>query len=611
MSDKKDKYEHLKLTQLPATAICGNDILSSVLYLAGFTITFAGIYAPLVLLVISLVLFFYKKVYTEVVEALPVNGGAYNCLLNGTSKNIASVAGVMTILSYIATAVISGKVGIQYLFSVLPLPETVRILGLAIEHNDLVIYTTILLLLFFALLVISGIKDSAKVAMGIFFTHIFTLTLFIILGVVYILSHGDGLFVTEIYNHTKSLTFNPDPEIGILAGFGIINAVYFAFSTSLLGVTGFESSANFVEEQKEGVFRKTLRNMLIGVTIFNPIIAFILLNALPYDTFTNPETRDFLLGIGSNVIGGPLFNLLVGVDGFLVLAGAVLTAFVGVSGLISRMAADNCFPNFLAVPNKKGSFPKIIWFFFLACTSIILITHGDLASLAGVYTIAFLGVMSLFAFGNLILKETRTELKRTYQAPIMIVILALCATLLGITGNIRVDANNIKFFEMYFIPFMTIVIAYIYQDYLLKFLYRISKPYPKAREFLRRYFDSAISGNFVVFVHHIARLHEILEYVNRNEIGWNIYLVHCSTKKNPADDKDFQEIEKTIPILQKAGVYPHFNIRTIFSHGEFGPEKIDEISKELNIPKNRILIGSIHHHHPFNYQDLGGVRIIF
>lgn len=114
MSTKK----HTKLGEWFATAISGNDILSSCLYVSGIAITFAGIFAPLVLGFIGIILFFYKKVYTEVVEALPINGGAYNCLLNGTSKTVAAIAGIMTILSYVATAVLSGKIGIEYLHSV-------------------------------------------------------------------------------------------------------------------------------------------------------------------------------------------------------------------------------------------------------------------------------------------------------------------------------------------------------------------------------------------------------------------------------------------------------------------------------------------------------------
>ena len=79
-----DHPHHIKLGEWFATAISGNDILSSALYVSGIAIIFGGIYAPLILLAVAGVLFLYKAVYTEVVEALPVNGGAYNCLLNGT-----------------------------------------------------------------------------------------------------------------------------------------------------------------------------------------------------------------------------------------------------------------------------------------------------------------------------------------------------------------------------------------------------------------------------------------------------------------------------------------------------------------------------------------------
>src|SRR3990167_6989233 len=154
----------IQLNQWLATAICGNDILSSVLYVSGIAVFFAGIYAPLVLFAVAVVLLLYKAVYTEVVEALPVNGGAYNCLLNATSKTFAAIAGIMTILSYIATAVISAKVGVAYLHTILPqIP---------------VIAGTIALLGLFALLVISGIRDSAKVAFVIFSLHIASLIIF-------------------------------------------------------------------------------------------------------------------------------------------------------------------------------------------------------------------------------------------------------------------------------------------------------------------------------------------------------------------------------------------------------------------------------------------------
>jgi len=584
--DKLKKYlgnhhgKTKKLNQFFATAICGNDILSSTFYVSAIAIIYAGVYAPLVLLIVVIVLFFYKSVYTEVVEALPVNGGAYNCLLNATSKSIASFAGTMAILSYIATAVLSAKTAVEYLHSVIALP---------------VIPVTIGLLALFAILITSGVRDSAKVASAIFTFHIYILDIF----------HPHAtLYFSETFSRMQSISHN---------GGGILFALFFGFSASLLGISGFETSANFVEEQAHGVFRKTLRNMLIGVAIFNPLIAWIALVIMPYAQIAN--SKDFLLADAAQIIGGKAFQYIIVGDAFLVLAGAVLTGYVGVIGLVYRMTSDGCFPNILAKVNKKGSYPYIILLFFLLCSSILLVTKGNLLSLAGVYTIAFLGEMSLFAFGNLIMRETRSTLKRTYKAPLLFIILALIGTVIGIVGNIRLTPSNLEFFLIYFIPAFTIVVISLKIDFIYKGLLRISHHIPVVYNFILHHFEDITSGKFVVFVHHLDRLYEILAYINRNEVGRHIYLVHCNNyagiQGNKEYKKSFEKFKETLPHLQRAGVFPHYSIELLFKNEPFGPKVISEVSKELRVRKNRVLIGSIHKEHEFDYEDLGGVRVIF
>ncbi len=585
MEKTATKKVHEKLNQWFATAICGNDILSSTFYVSGIAIIFAGFYAPLILAFIGLILYFYKSVYTEVVEALPINGGAYNCLLNATSKSVASLAGVTTILSYVATAVISGKSAVEYLHSILPfVPVTL---------------TTVALLAFFAVLVIAGLKDSAKVAFGIFAYHIVTLSAFVILGVLYIF-HGHT-YLLENFTHTN---------INISMNGGLVKALFFGFAASMLGVSGFESSANFVEEQGQGVFRKTLRNMLIGVIIFNPLIALIVLNVMPMNTIVH--AKDFLLSDVAKLLAGNIFQILLVIDAFLVLAGAVLTGFVGVSGLIFRMASDAVLPNFLTKINSKGSYPRIVIGFFLLCTSILLITRGDLLTLAGVYTIAFLTVMSLFALGNLILRETRSELKRTYNAPLIFVLLALIATVVGIIGNINLDPKNLNYFATYFIPAVIIVIGFGNADLVMKAAMRLTRRVPVVHTYLQRNFEDMTQGKFIAFVHHTNKLHSILEYINKNETGWNIILIHAHCEEHNNDlGKGARDLEGLIKTLQKAGVFPHLRVQVVFRPEEFGPKLIDNVSKDYKVRKNRILIGSIHHSHPFDYDELGGVRIIF
>ena len=73
-----------KLSQWFATAICGNDITSSCLYVAAICTAYAGRLAPICLLLVAGLLYLFRRIYGEVVGALPLNGGAYNALLNST-----------------------------------------------------------------------------------------------------------------------------------------------------------------------------------------------------------------------------------------------------------------------------------------------------------------------------------------------------------------------------------------------------------------------------------------------------------------------------------------------------------------------------------------------
>jgi hypothetical protein len=54
------------LNELYSSAICGNDLTSSVLYVIGVTTTMAGQLSPFCLLIVGIVLYLFKFVYAEV-----------------------------------------------------------------------------------------------------------------------------------------------------------------------------------------------------------------------------------------------------------------------------------------------------------------------------------------------------------------------------------------------------------------------------------------------------------------------------------------------------------------------------------------------------------------
>ena len=147
------------------TAICGNDITSSCLYVSAIATLYAQAQAPLALLIVAGILYLSRKIYTEVVESLPLNGGAYNCLLNSTRKYTAALAACLTLLSYLTTAVISAETAAEYLKNLAPFFPPME--------------TSVVMLIIFAALTILGIAESARVALVIFIIHLSTLTLFI------------------------------------------------------------------------------------------------------------------------------------------------------------------------------------------------------------------------------------------------------------------------------------------------------------------------------------------------------------------------------------------------------------------------------------------------
>jgi hypothetical protein len=62
---------------------------------------------------------------------------------------------------------------------------------------------------------------------------------------------------------------------------GIVNALFLGFSAAMLGISGFESSSNFVEEQEQGCFLKHYETCGPLSVFFNPMIALLLICIIP------------------------------------------------------------------------------------------------------------------------------------------------------------------------------------------------------------------------------------------------------------------------------------------------------------------------------------------
>ncbi len=582
-----------KLGEVAATAICGNDITSSCLYVAALCTMQAGIWAPLALLIVAVVLYLFRRVYGEVGTALPLNGGAYNALLNTSTKGKASVAACLTILSYVATAVISAGTAMSYAEKLFPALEA------SYAGFTGTFWATIGLLGIFAFLNIMGISESAKVAIGIFAFHLVTLSVLLVAAVI---------FVFQDPSMFKVNWQAPAPN-----GYGFFQALFFGFAAALLGISGFESSANFIEEQKPGVFIKTLRNMWLAVSFFNPVICVLAIGLLSFTDIA--DNYKYLLAEMGLRSAGKWLAIMVSIDAVLVLSGAVLTSYVGVTGLVRRMSLDRCMPQFLLQENNwRKTNHWIILGFFAICVSIHFITTGEISVLAGVYTLSFLGVMALFALGNMMLKVKRARLPRAVKAGWPGVTFALIAVCVGIAGNVLLNPEYVRVFGIYItavaaavaIMFLRIDILKIALHAFRMLSERVSSLNKHVSGYLKRKINDINSQTVIFFTKgdDLADLNKAAQYVLDNEQTRRLMVLHVH---EPGGEPP-EQLGESLKVLDR--IYPQLRIDFVLVTGEFGPELIERLSDRLEVQKNYMFIGCPGDRFPHKIEDLGGVRLI-
>ncbi len=578
-----DQHKKRTLGVWPSTAICGNDITSSCLYVSALCAAQAGRYAPISLGIVVLVLYLFRKVYAEVGSALPLNGGTYTVLLNTTNKKLAAMAACLTLLSYVATAVISAGEAMHYAHNLVP--------GLDVMS------ATIALLGLFALLNIVGITESAVVALGIFILHMATLSVLCLTAGVAVLRNPSVLAANW----------------ALPSEHGIGHALFFGFAAAMLGISGFESSANFIEEQQRGVFPKTLRNMWIAVAVFNPLISLLSLGLLPLADIQKVPP-DLLAQMGERSLG-PFLRVWVSMDAVLVLSGAVLTSFVGVTGLVRRMSLDQCLPQFLLRENRwRQTNHWIIVGFFVVCCSIHSATEGDVGTLAGVYTLSFLAVMALFALGNMLLKVERGRLPRGVRASWPSVTLALVAVIVALAGNVLLDPTYVRVFAVYFAGALTIVGLMFLRVQLLRLVLFVSRAVvenviainERIRSTVRSKIEEINSRRIVYFANGAdpAELNRAALYVIENELTNFMQVVYAYENEEEIPTG----LAKNLRTIDR--LYPRLRIDFLAVKGSFGPELFELLSRRLNVPKNYMFVGTPSDQFPYRIDDLGGVRLI-
>lgn len=363
--------------------IIGADIGTSVFYSTGILFALVGFAAPWFVLLVVLAMWLFKITYQEGCSVNPVNGGAYSMALSTMGRRTALVIGSLIILTYLATAVVSALSGAYYLSSLWgggwPAWQIFAVAAIPIVG--------------FALLNLRGIKESARLVFVIAAVH------FVILLVM----DAWGLY----------LAFTQGAEWSRLwTGLGALTPYAFllGFAAAFLGITGFESAAQIVEEIEEPTSRSIRRiytAIVLLVSITAPLssaLSLVLLSEEQVAAFKN----NLLSGLAL-VEGGQIGLYILVFNAVFVLFAAVNTAYVAATGLMTTMSHQGNLPAAVLTrwvdknPALQG-YPYVAIPFMIVCLGMLAVFPGAVDRLGEIYGMAFLGVMISYSLGVILMR---------------------------------------------------------------------------------------------------------------------------------------------------------------------------------------------------------------
>ena len=222
--------------------------------------------------------------------------------------------------------------------------------------------------------------------------------------------------------------------------------------------------------------------------------------------------------------------------------------------------------------------------------------------------------MALFGLGNILLKVKRAGLPRPERATGLTVVVALMLTLLGLAGNVLINPDYVWVFAEYLIPTVLIVAFMLGRIGLLKACLfvvqalsrKINQMTGMWSESLHERIRAINSQEFVFFSRgdNVHNLNKVILYVLKNEHTSRINVVTVVGEGADVPPR----LERDIGFLNEA--YPDLDIELVVIKGRFGPELVQWLSKEWQVPTNFMFIGSPGDHFVYGLAELGGVRLI-
>ncbi|MFZ2061511.1 MAG: APC family permease [Candidatus Binatus sp.] len=404
-----------------ASAVVLCDLASSAYYIGGIVETACGRSAPYFILAVMLFSYAVRAVYVESCSMF-TRGGVYRVVKEAMGSTLAKISVSALMFDYILTGPISGVSAGQYLVGLINELLKLGHSSIILPPDFTAAFFAIAVTVYFWRQNILGIEESSGKAMRI-------MQITTVMAVIMIVWCGLTIYTRGAHLPPFELKFTND-SLGWLKHFpgartiGTLG-ILIAFGHSILAMSGEESLAQINREIEAPKLKNLLRaGMVIFIysLLLTSLVSFFAVMIIP-DSVRMSNYGDDLIGGLAMFMIGPLWarialRAFVVFVGFLILAGAVNTAIVGSTGVLTRVAEDGVLLDWFRHPHRKyGTNYRIVNMVAMLQIATIVLSRGDMFVLGEAY--AF-GVIWSFVFKTLsvLILRYKDKYHRLWRMPL-------------------------------------------------------------------------------------------------------------------------------------------------------------------------------------------------
>jgi amino acid transporter len=409
-----------------AAAIVLSDLGSSAYYVGGDAEKVIGKSAPWFILAVMLFANCVRALYIESTSMF-VRGGVYRVVKRAMGGTLAKFSVSALLFDYVLTGPLSSVVAGQYLAGFIE--DIARYAGHPLRHfpgDAFAAIFGILVTMYFWWKNTQGIHESSQKAMQIMeITTVMVVILIIwctvtLFHVPFQVPPNPLKYGIKLDKESLGWLFAlKDGWITHLTWF----IVFVGFGHSVLAMSGEETLAQVNRE----IAHPKLKNLkkaavVIGVyaLLFTALTSFFAVMIIP-DHVRPQYFGNLISGIAMHLWGPSwaklIFHGFVVLVGVLILSGAQNTSIVGANGVLNRVAEDGVLTDTFQKPHPRyGTSYRIINLVVGLQLLTIVLTRGNVFTLAGLYAFGVVWSFSMMALAVLVLRYTEPA-KREWKVP--------------------------------------------------------------------------------------------------------------------------------------------------------------------------------------------------